>query len=150
MLALCAMRSARIPADQTDDPRAIVCERVKQIIRDRGLMGTYGPHLGVSRPAMNSWRVIPAEHCIGLEELVGVSRYEMRPDVFGVKPNLEAERDKLRLEIHEARAALSFSDLPDKAMPISAAIYDLIRGEKNANARADLAEAKLKMLEATA
>lgn len=29
---------------------------------------------------------VPAEHCIAIENATGVTRYELRPDVFGPEP----------------------------------------------------------------
>lgn len=44
---------------------------------------------GISPPALNYWKRVPSEHCIELEQASGgtVTRYEMRPDVFGVAPD---------------------------------------------------------------
>mgnify|MGYP003134221411 FL=1 len=44
--------------------------------------------LGVKQPSVNNWKIrsrVPAERVLEIEKLVGgqVTRYEMRPDVFG-------------------------------------------------------------------
>lgn len=44
--------------------------------------------LGVKQPSVNNWKIrsrIPAERVLEIEKIVGgqVTRYEMRPDVFG-------------------------------------------------------------------
>ena len=44
--------------------------------------------LGVKQPSVNNWMIrarVPAERVLEIEKLVGgqVTRYEMRPDVFG-------------------------------------------------------------------
>lgn len=43
---------------------------------------------GVTREAVRKWRQIPAEHCIAIEKATGgqVTRYGLRPDVFGSEP----------------------------------------------------------------
>lgn len=45
--------------------------------------------LGVSTQAIYGWLWrgwIPAERCLEVERLTGVSRYELRPDVYGEGP----------------------------------------------------------------
>lgn len=37
----------------------------------------------VSRQAVHKWKSIPAEHCLALEQATGISRYQLRPDVYG-------------------------------------------------------------------
>lgn len=41
--------------------------------------------LGLSREAVRKWKSIPAEHCRRIEAHLGgkVTRYQLRPDVFG-------------------------------------------------------------------
>lgn len=48
--------------------------------------------LGVRPPSIVEWRNrdrVPAERCLAIEEAVGgeVTRYELRPDVFGPAPS---------------------------------------------------------------
>jgi len=45
----------------------------------------------ITPPALNSWKRVPSEHCIALETACdgAVTRYEMRPDVFGPVPDSE-------------------------------------------------------------
>lgn len=47
--------------------------------------------LKIKSPSISEWRIrdrIPAERCVPIEQLTGgaVTRYEMRPDVFGNAP----------------------------------------------------------------
>lgn len=50
-------------------------------------------HLGVKYQLIQQWRdpdrkyATPAEHVLRLEALTGVSRYELRPDVYGTAPH---------------------------------------------------------------
>jgi DNA-binding transcriptional regulator YdaS (Cro superfamily) len=39
--------------------------------------------LGVTNQAVCKWRRVPAERVLEVERLTGVSRYDLRPDVFG-------------------------------------------------------------------
>jgi DNA-binding transcriptional regulator YdaS (Cro superfamily) len=42
--------------------------------------------LGLSPGAVTQWRQVPAEHVLKVEEVTGISRYTLRPDVFGPAP----------------------------------------------------------------
>lgn len=36
--------------------------------------------------AVNQWDKVPAERVLIVEEVMGVSRYELRPDIYGAAP----------------------------------------------------------------
>ena len=40
-------------------------------------------HLGISSQAIAQWRQAPPARVIEIEKLTGVSRHELRPDIFG-------------------------------------------------------------------
>jgi len=45
--------------------------------------------LGIKPPSVTGWYDrgrVPAERCIAIESATGVTRYELRPDVFGPPP----------------------------------------------------------------
>lgn len=42
--------------------------------------------LGLTRQAVEDWPRVPAKHVLRLEALSGVSRYILRPDIFGEAP----------------------------------------------------------------
>lgn len=42
--------------------------------------------LGISRQAVEQWDAIPPRHVLRVEELSGVSRYDLRPDIYGEPP----------------------------------------------------------------
>lgn len=45
--------------------------------------------LGIKPPSVSGWydrRRVPAERCIAIEKATGVSRHQLRPDVFGPVP----------------------------------------------------------------
>lgn len=48
---------------------------------------------GVTIQAVRCWRRVPAEYCRRLEHATGgkVTRYQMRPDVFGHGPNDDSD-----------------------------------------------------------
>lgn len=39
--------------------------------------------LGIKHTALYSWNRVPAERVLDIERLTGISRHELRPDVFG-------------------------------------------------------------------
>ena len=48
--------------------------------------------LGIRSPSISEWRVrskVPAERCLAIEQATNgaVTRYELRPDVFGAAPS---------------------------------------------------------------
>ncbi|HDS1579965.1 TPA: helix-turn-helix domain-containing protein [Stenotrophomonas maltophilia] len=60
--------------------------------------------LGIKPPSVSGWydrRRVPAERCIAIERATGVSRHQLRPDVFGPDPTgSQAEAvAQLRVEI---------------------------------------------------
>lgn len=42
--------------------------------------------LDIKHSSLHSWHRVPAERCLEIERLTGVSRYALRPDVFGPAP----------------------------------------------------------------
>jgi DNA-binding transcriptional regulator YdaS (Cro superfamily) len=45
-----------------------------------------GNRLQLTRQAVSRWEKVPAKHVLALEEMSGVSRYVLRPDVYGAAP----------------------------------------------------------------
>ncbi|MEI4482200.1 MULTISPECIES: transcriptional regulator [unclassified Phyllobacterium] len=41
--------------------------------------------LGIKHTAMYSWKRVPAERVLDIERVSGISRHELRPDLFGEK-----------------------------------------------------------------
>ncbi len=49
--------------------------------------------LGIKSASISEWKVrkrVPAERCIAIEAATGVSRHDLRPDVFGPAPANDA------------------------------------------------------------
>ncbi|MGE7136189.1 transcriptional regulator [Luteibacter sp. NPDC031894] len=69
-----------------------------RVIEILGSQEELAARLGIKSPSITGWRNrkrIPSERCIALEEVTGgqVTRYEMRPDVFGAgAPHAPAEQ----------------------------------------------------------
>ena len=47
-----------------------------------------GKELGITSQAVSQWRIAPAERGLEIERLTGgeVTRYDLRPDIFGMEP----------------------------------------------------------------
>lgn len=41
--------------------------------------------LGIKHTSLYSWKRVPAERVLDIERVSGVSRHELRPDLFGEK-----------------------------------------------------------------
>lgn len=42
--------------------------------------------LGIKHTALYSWNRVPAERVLDIERLSGISRHDLRPDIFGPRP----------------------------------------------------------------
>lgn len=72
--------------DKSTDEMAAAFERA---VNAAGSRKALADKLGVSQPAISQWRRVPAGRVIQIEALTGVSRHELRPDVFGPAPVME-------------------------------------------------------------
>lgn len=50
---------------------------------ERGRRSELAKALNISAAALSVWRNVPPEHVLKIEALTGVSRHDLRPDVFG-------------------------------------------------------------------
>jgi len=63
--------------------------------------------LGIKAPSVSGWydrKRVPAERCIAIEKATGVSRHELRPDVFGPGAALEAPGQPQQTVVQQIRA----------------------------------------------
>lgn len=56
---------------------------IKRAIKLAGGFAAVGRAVGMKRQAVFQWPRCPAEHVLTLEKMSGISRHELRPDVFG-------------------------------------------------------------------
>jgi hypothetical protein len=66
-------------------PEAAMLEAMHEAIRRVGGLTALGRALGTSPQAVFQWKKAPAVRVLEIERLSGVSRYELRPDVYGEK-----------------------------------------------------------------
>lgn len=53
--------------------------------KERGNKKKLSLHLGISSQALTKWKRVPAERVLDVEAFTGVSRHDLRPDVYGAK-----------------------------------------------------------------
>lgn len=59
---------------------------LKKAIEGAGGTANLARALNITTQAISQWSRVPADRVIQVEKLSGVSRYKLRPDVFGVEP----------------------------------------------------------------
>lgn len=63
-----------------NDPRVVA---LKRAIKIAGGQASLARMVGISPQGLWWWEVCPAERCLQVSQLTGVSVHELRPDVFG-------------------------------------------------------------------
>ncbi len=53
---------------------------------ERGRRIALATGLGILPSALSQWKQVPADRVLDVERLTGISRYDLRPDVFGADP----------------------------------------------------------------
>ena len=51
--------------------------------RERGLKFKLATELGITHGAVSQWSRVPAERVLDVERVTGISRHELRPDIYG-------------------------------------------------------------------
>jgi len=54
---------------------------------ERGRRTALASALELSPGTVSQWRQVPAHHCLKIEEVTGISRHRLRPDVYGPLPS---------------------------------------------------------------
>ena len=54
-----------------------------------GGVGALARKIGIAQPSVSNWSRVPAERVLTVEAVTGVSRAELRPDLFGERPALD-------------------------------------------------------------
>lgn len=63
---------------------------VEQAAEKAGGVVALARELGIKHASLHSWRQVPANRVLDIERITGISRHEMRPDIFGEKPEAAA------------------------------------------------------------
>lgn len=64
-----------------------------------------GKALGITRQAVEQWHTVPPERVLDVERLSGISRYDLRPDIYGAAPDYGTAKKKARHELRAQRSA---------------------------------------------
>jgi DNA-binding transcriptional regulator YdaS (Cro superfamily) len=62
------------------DPRIIACKLAKA---SAGGARALAAHLGIKRQAVINWSMVPPRRCPKVEQVTGIPREVLRPDIFG-------------------------------------------------------------------
>jgi DNA-binding transcriptional regulator YdaS (Cro superfamily) len=63
-----------------------------EAIRRAGGMRALARKLGIAHPTIMRWKKAPPARVLAIEQLTGVSRYQLRPDIFGYAPPMAATK----------------------------------------------------------
>jgi len=69
----------------------------KNAIKRAGGAPVIARELGLTRQAVNKWDEVPSKHVLAIEKLSGVTRYELRPDLYGPFPGPFVRPSKSRM-----------------------------------------------------
>lgn len=61
-------------------------EITEEAIAKAGGVNALARLLNVKQPSVSAWSKIPATRCLDVERITGISRYELRPDIYGEPP----------------------------------------------------------------
>jgi DNA-binding transcriptional regulator YdaS (Cro superfamily) len=66
-------------------------------------MNWLAPRIGVSQSAISVWKIIPAERARDIEEVTGIPRHLLRPDLWEPPWQSEPRRSVSRNNIRKAK-----------------------------------------------
>lgn len=68
-------------------------DSIRHIARKAGGLKSLARQLGIKHQSLYSWRNgVPADRVLDVERITGISRHELRPDVFGAPPSTDHGR----------------------------------------------------------
>lgn len=70
----------------------VMIERIRQLADKSGGLKSFARQLGIRHQSLYSWRAIPPGRVLDIERITGISRHELRPDIYGPRPTAEAEQ----------------------------------------------------------
>lgn len=107
-----------------DDPRVVACTAAKYTF---GGVQQLADKINVKRSAITMWSVVPDRWVLAVERATGISRFSLRPDIFGAADDMVESNDIIRA----ARVALKSQGLADAlGIPLSEiAAWDRVPAE---------------------
>lgn len=62
---------------------------LERAVREAGGVVALSKALGITHNAIYSWKRIPPGRVLDIERVTGISRHDLRPDIFGPSPEKE-------------------------------------------------------------
>jgi DNA-binding transcriptional regulator YdaS (Cro superfamily) len=66
---------------------------LREAIERAGGLRALARELGIAHNAILKWQRAPATRVLEIERLTGISRYRLRPDVYGPDPNPSTKKN---------------------------------------------------------
>jgi TorA maturation chaperone TorD len=116
---------------------------LQEAIRAAGGVTELARRIGVTQPSVSNWRRVPAERVLAVEEVTGVARDLLRPDLYADDNSSVDDVDLARARIYALLGALltrapdadllaRIGELRGDATPLGLAHIELAEGAKNA------------------
>jgi DNA-binding transcriptional regulator YdaS (Cro superfamily) len=65
-----------------------IMTKLKQLFsQERGLLTKVAAALGITHSAVSHWHQVPPNRVLEVERMTGISRYVLRPDIYGPAPS---------------------------------------------------------------
>lgn len=61
-------------------------EALSRAIQARGSKSALARELGIKPQAIDQWDKVPVQRVLAVESLTGISRHDLRPDIYGPAP----------------------------------------------------------------
>ena len=82
---------------------------IKRAVDEVGSQSALAKAINVAPQFVNQWttgrRPVPVKHALAIEAITGVTRYDLRPDVFGPAPEVHTQRRRSKAVEGEAAEA---------------------------------------------
>lgn len=62
-------------------------DALREAIKQAGGVQKLARHLHIAHPAVSQWTRVPSLRVLAVEKITGVSRYRLRPDIYGPSPD---------------------------------------------------------------
>jgi len=116
---------------------------LQEAIRAAGGVTELARRIGVTQPSVSNWRRVPAERVLAVEEVTGVARDLLRPDLYADDNSSVDDVDLARARIYALLGALltrapdadllaRIGDLRGDATPLGLAHIEVAEAAKNA------------------
>jgi TorA maturation chaperone TorD len=116
---------------------------LQEAIRAAGGVTELARRIGVTQPSVSNWRRVPAERVLAVEEVTGVTRDLLRPDLYADNNSSADDVDLARARIYTLLGALltrapdadllaRIGDLRGDATPLGLAHIELAEAAKSA------------------